>query len=148
MRRRSFLGIAVATTFVGKRGVAAAATPDVDVYRSPTCGCCGQWVKHMRANGFTVIVHDVADVDAFRTKIGVPPAYASCHTAIVGGYVVEGHVPAADVRRLLAERPKALGLAVPGMPASAPGMDNLGAIPYEVLLIQADGVARNYHGYP
>jgi hypothetical protein len=147
MRRRSFLGIAIAATFVGSSALAAT-TPQVDVYRSPTCGCCGQWVKHMRANGFAVTVHDVPDVDAFRAKVGFPPEFAACHTAIVGGYVVEGHVPAADVRRLLAQRPKALGLAVPGMPASAPGMDSPAATPFEVLLVQADGAARTYHSYP
>lgn len=146
MRRRTFLGIAFATSFVGS-SLAAAAVPNVDVYKSPTCGCCGQWVRHMRANGFTVVIHDIADVDTFRAKAGVPPQFAACHTALVDGYVVEGHVPAADIRKLLAERPKAVGLAVPGMPASAPGMDSPGAGAYEVLLLQANGAARTYHRY-
>jgi len=114
MRRRTFLGITVAAALVAAR--ATAATMVVDVYKSPTCGCCGKWVEHLRTNGFAVTVNEIDNVDAFRTRAGVPAALASCHTARVDGYVVEGHVPAADIRKLLAERPKALGLAVPGMP--------------------------------
>ena len=148
MKRRTFLGIAVAVTFAGNRVAMAAAAPNVEVYKSPTCGCCGEWVKHMRANGFPVTINDVPDADAFRAKAGVPAALAACHTALVDGYVVEGHVPAADVRKLLVERPKALGLAVPGMPASAPGMDSSRPSPYQVLLIQADGATRVYDAYP
>jgi len=147
MKRRTFLGFAVVATLAGNRMVMAAASPNVEVYKSPTCGCCGEWVKHMRANGFSVTVSDVADVDAFRAKAGVPAPLAACHTALVDGYVVQGHVPAADVRKLLAERPKALGLAVPGMPASAPGMDSSRPSPYQVLLFQADGATRVYHAY-
>lgn len=148
MKRRTFLGVVAATAMTGSVTAIAAAAPNVKVYKSPTCGCCGEWVKHMRANGFPVTVNDVADVDAFRAKAGVPEALAACHTALVDGYVVEGHVPAADVRRLLAERPKVLGIVVPGMPASAPGMDSPRASPYQVLLLQADGVTRVYRTYP
>ena len=148
MKRRTFLEIVGAIAVAGSRAAMAAPAPNVDVYKSPTCGCCGQWVRHMRDHGFSVTVHDVEDVDAVRARAGVPRALAACHTAWVDGYVVEGHVPATDVRKLLAERPKALGLVVPGMPGSAPGMDAPGAIPYEVLLFQADGVARAYHSYP
>ena len=126
----------------------AAAIPVIEVYKSPTCGCCGKWVEHLRANGFAVNVNDIPDVDAFRVKAGVPAALAACHTALVGGYVVEGHVPAGDIRKLLAERPKALGLAVPGMPAAAPGMDAPHASGYDVLLFQSNGVRQVYHAYP
>ena len=123
MKRRTFLEITGAMVIVGSRAAIAAPAPSIDVYKSPACGCCGQWVRHMRGNGFSVVVHDVGDLDAVRARAGVPRALASCHTAWVGGYVLEGHVPALDVRKLLAERPKAVGLTVPGMPASAPGME-------------------------
>jgi hypothetical protein len=145
MRRRTFLGIAVAAALVATK--VAAAVPVVEVYKSPTCGCCGKWVEHLRTSGFAVNVNDIPNVDAFRAKAGVPAALASCHTALVSGYVVEGHVPAADIRKLLAERPKALGLAVPGMPMGAPGMDAPHARGYDVLLFQADGTTRVYHAY-
>jgi hypothetical protein len=115
---------------------------------SPTCGCCGKWVEHLRSNGFAVTVTETDKLDALRAKVGVPATLASCHTAFVGGYVVEGHVPANDIRKLLAERPNALGLAVPGMPAGSPGMDASHASGYEVLLFQADGATRVYHAYP
>jgi len=146
MRRRTFLGIAMAATLGA--GKVTAAVPLIEVYKSPTCGCCGKWVEHLRRNGFAVNVHDIPDVDAFRARVGVPAALASCHTALVGGYVVEGHVPAADIRMLIAERPKALGLAVPGMPMGAPGMDAPHASGYDVLLFQADGKTLVYHAYP
>ena len=147
MKRRTFLGVAVVATLAGNRMVMAAASPNVEVYKSPTCGCCGEWVKHMRANGFRVTINEVADVDVFRAKAHVPAALAACHTALVDGYVVQGHVPAADIRKLLAERPTALGLAVPGMPASAPGMDAPRPGPYQVLLFQRNGATRVYHAY-
>ena len=145
MRRRTFLGIAVAATLVATK--VGAAVPVIEVYKSPTCGCCGKWVEHLRTSGFAVDVHDIPDVDAFRAKAGVPATLAACHTALVGGYVVEGHVPAADIWKLIAERPKALGLAVPGMPAGSPGMDAPHASGYDVLLFQPDGTMRVYHAY-
>jgi hypothetical protein len=146
MRRRTFLGIAVAAALVGTKATIAATV--IDVYKDPTCGCCGKWAEHLRANGFAVNVHEVSNVDAFRARAGVPASLASCHTALVAGYAVEGHVPAADIRKLLVERPKALGLAVPGMPAGAPGMDAPHASGYEVLLFQVDGATRVYRAYP
>lgn len=97
--------------------------PVVQVYKSPTCGCCALWVKHMEAAGFTTKVTEIEDVTPIKTKNGVPARVQSCHTAIVDGYVLEGHVPAADVRRLLKERPAVAGLAVPGMPIGSPGME-------------------------
>jgi hypothetical protein len=118
--------------------------PLVKVWKTPTCGCCGKWVKHMEAAGFRVEVINVGDVGPIRTANGVPPALASCHTALVGGYVIEGHVPASDVRRLLKEKPGILGLAAPGMPAGSPGMDVPGSPPYQVISIGKDGKTAVY----
>ena len=114
----------------------------VEVFKSPYCGCCGKWVEHMRQNGFEVKAHDVEDVPAVRQKLGMPDRLGSCHTAKIGGYVVEGHVPAADIQRLLKEKPKALGLSVPSMPPGSPGMESSKPIPYQTLLVQADGSTR------
>ena len=114
----------------------------VEVYKSPYCGCCGKWVEHMRQNGFEVKAHDVEDVPAVRQKLGMPDRLGSCHTAKIGGYVVEGHVPAADIQRLLKEKPKALGLSVPSMPPGSPGMESSKPIPYQTLLVQSDGSTR------
>lgn len=102
---------------------ASSASETVVVYKSPTCGCCGDWIEHMREAGFEVVAHDVGDLEPIKEQSGVGAALRSCHTATVGGYVLEGHVPAEQVRRLLAERPEILGLAVPGMPIGSPGMD-------------------------
>lgn len=96
---------------------------EVEVYKSPTCGCCNEWVKHLRANGFSVKAHDVSDVAQYKTTFGLPITLGSCHTAKVGGYVIEGHVPANEIKRLLKERPAISGLAVPGMPIGSPGME-------------------------
>nr|WP_211368984.1 DUF411 domain-containing protein [Pseudoxanthomonas jiangsuensis] len=101
----------------------ATALPLVEVYKSPACGCCGSWVTHLRQSGFPVEVHEVEDLEPVRKQFGVPYGKGSCHTARVDGYVVEGHVPAGDIRRLLAERPNARGLVLPGMPAGSPGME-------------------------
>lgn len=124
----------------------AAGLAPVDVWKSPYCGCCATWIAHMRANGFTVRVHDADDVEAQKRRLGVPYAYGSCHTAEVGGYLVEGHVPASDVKRMLAEQPKARGLIVPGMPGSAPGMEGQSnrTGPYAVLLLARDGGLSTY----
>jgi hypothetical protein len=97
--------------------------PTMTVYKSPTCGCCSKWIEHMRSNGFEVKSTDVEDVTSIKTANGVPPEAGSCHTALVGGYVLEGHVPADSVKRLLREKPKVAGLAVPGMPVGSPGME-------------------------
>lgn len=113
----------------------------VEVFKSRYCGCCEQWVAHLRQNGFAVATHDVDDVPAARKRLGMPERYASCHTAKVAGYLVEGHVPAADIRRLLQEKPKAVGLAAPGMPPGSPGMETARPQPYDTLLVQNDGSA-------
>ena len=114
----------------------------VEVYKSVTCGCCGAWVDHLRKNGFEVKTHDISDVPAERNRLGMPDRLGSCHTATVGGYVVEGHVPAADIHRLLKEKPRALGLAVPGMPPGSPGMESAQPIVYDTLLVGRDGTTR------
>ncbi len=139
-------GAAAAVTALRPAALAALApapTP-MTVYKDPNCGCCEKWVTHMAAAGFRPAVHDVRDMAAVKARLGVPAALHSCHTAEVGGYVVEGHVPAADVRRLLRERPRvagraARGLAVPGMPAGSPGMEGPPPERYEVLAFVAGG---------
>jgi hypothetical protein len=128
----------------------AATAHEIVVHKSPSCGCCVKWIDHLRAEGFVVKSVDTDDLGALKQSLGVSPAHASCHTATVADYVVEGHVPAADIRRLLAEKPAALGLAVPGMPAGSPGMEvPSGEVePYDTLLIGTDGAATVYshHG--
>lgn len=115
--------------------VRAESLPEVAVTKDPSCGCCDAWVAHMREAGFRVSVTE-GPVNPLRTKLGVPRTLASCHTAEVGGYVIEGHVPAPAVKRLLSERPEGIGLAVPGMPVGSPGMEVEGTEPdtYEVVL--------------
>ncbi|GLQ23897.1 hypothetical protein GCM10007853_17710 [Algimonas ampicilliniresistens] len=111
----------------------------ITVHKTPTCGCCTQWVEHVVAEGFSVTVHDHADLTPIRKRLGIPERLASCHSAEVDGYALEGHVPASDILRLLSERPDAIGLSVPGMPASAPGMDMEGVKQsYATLLFDAD----------
>ena len=119
---------------------ARAGMPEVVVYKDPYCGCCGKWAEHLSRSGFAITVHEVADMAPVKRKAGIPAAMESCHTAVVGGYLIEGHVPAGDIRRLLAERPAVRGLAAPGMPASAPGMDMPGE-PYLVFAFYADGAS-------
>ena len=111
----------------------------LSVYMSRSCGCCGEWVKHLRASGFEVNAQYVDDVAAWKRRLGVPEALWSCHTGIVGGYVLEGHVPAADIRRLLAERSALKGLAVPGMPVGAPGMEQGAPEPYATIAFGKEG---------
>ena len=121
------------------------AKPDVFVWKDPNCGCCKEWVKHLEANGFKVKVNDAGN-SAMRARLGIPAKLGSCHTAIVGGYAVEGHVPAADIQRLLKEKPQAIGLTAPGMPIGSPGMDtavyNGRKDPYDVLLVLKDGSTK------
>ena len=134
---------AMLTMSFGPAPRAQRAAPTVTVYKSPTCGCCTKWVDHMRANGFDVTATNVEDMAAVKQKYGVPDKAGSCHTSLVGGYVIEGHVPADVVKRLLAERPKVAGLAVPGMPASAPGMDIPGQ-PYTIVGFDRTGQLTVY----
>jgi hypothetical protein len=111
----------------------------IQVYKSPTCGCCEKWVEHLKARGFDVSVSNVDDVTPVKRELGVPAGASSCHTAFVGGYFVEGHVPAEDITRLLAEHPDVAGIAVPGMPLGSPGMEGPNAPPYKVLAVRKDG---------
>ena len=152
--RRQFLATAAATlggAALSAGGLAHAATgtrPQIEVWKSASCGCCHQWVDHLERNGFQVKVNDVAGPADYREKFGMPSAYGSCHTARVQGYVLEGHVPAREIHRLLKEKPQALGLAVPGMPVGSPGMemgDRKDA--YDVMLVARDGSARVYQSY-
>jgi hypothetical protein len=149
--RRTFVaqtaGLAIASLGVrGLLGQAAGAPTAITVYKSASCGCCAKWVDHLRANGFAPTVHDEADMDAIKDEMGVPKGVRSCHTALVDRYLVEGHVPAADLRRLLQERPAVAGLAVPGMPKGTPGMAMPGDTPepYEVLAFTRDGKTTTY----
>ena len=113
--------------------------PPVKVYKTPTCGCCGKWVRHLEKAGFTVETTNMSNVDPVKQANGVPFALASCHTAIVDGYVVEGHVPVEDILRLLKERPAVKGIAVPGMPLGSPGMESSRPEPYKVLAFEDNG---------
>jgi hypothetical protein len=125
----------------------ARALPVVDVYKSPQCGCCKSWASHLEKAGFKVVLHDVSDVPTAREKLGMPQKFGSCHTAKVGAYLLEGHVPASDIKRLLKEHPQAKGLAVPGMVQGSPGMEGDKVESFDTLLISADGTASvfNHH---
>lgn len=138
--RLIFLLLAIPASVVGT--AFAESTTQLEVFKSATCGCCGQWVEHLRRSGFQVTARDVGNVPFVRQRLGMPDRISACHTARVAGYVIEGHVPAADIQRLLKERPKAIGLAVPSMPPGSPGMESSKPIPYETLLVQPDGSTR------
>jgi len=152
MQKRTLLRALAAATAAALAlpGLAQSTKPVVEVWKDPNCGCCKDWIAHMQASGFTVKTYETGN-NAARARLGLPEKFASCHTALVAGYVVEGHVPAREVQRLLKERPKALGLAVPGMPIGSPGMDG----PeykgrqdrYDVLLVNADGRSKIYQTY-
>lgn len=115
------------------------ADPVITVHKSPSCGCCEAWIEHLRNAGFTVEARDELNLDAVRARLGVPHKLAGCHTATVAGYVVEGHVPAEQVGRLLREKPAFAGISVPGMPVGSPGMEGPGGRPYQVLSWTRDG---------
>lgn len=144
------LAAAVAAPRLVRAGAAPSAATPVEVWKDPSCGCCHDWIEHMQANGFSFTIHDTGN-NGVRAQLGLPQKLGSCHTALVGGYLIEGHVPASDVRALLQQKPKALGLAVPGMPVGSPGMD--GPVygnrrdPYDVLLVARDGSTRVFKSY-
>ena len=152
LRRRSITALFCLAVTVGcaKRGDDTAEAYSVKVWKSPTCGCCKDWIAHLEDNGFTVTSYDEGNSEA-RQRLGMPVSYGSCHTAEVAGYVIEGHVPAVDIYRLLKEKPQAVGLAVPAMPRGSPGMDGpaYGGVrdPYDVLLVQADGESSVFRSY-
>ncbi|WP_151638628.1 MULTISPECIES: DUF411 domain-containing protein [Noviherbaspirillum] len=146
MRRHLLLKAAMVSLLTAHLGVSAA-TPVVEVYKSESCGCCAEWVKHLQANGFTVKAQNVANPSDYREKLGIPQDLGSCHTGLVNGYALEGHVPASDIKRLLAEKPNAKGLAVPAMPLGSPGMEGPRKDPYDVLLVQGNGRYTVYKHY-
>ena len=150
LQRRRWLALALLLA-----GPAAWARPDgnavpIDVWKSPTCGCCKDWVTHLASNGFKVRTHDVGNT-AVRQGLGMPARLGSCHTASIGGDAIEGHLPAREIHRLLKQRPAAVGLAVPAMPVGSPGMDGPAygqrKDPYDVLLVAKDGSTTAYQRY-
>ncbi|TRD12492.1 DUF411 domain-containing protein [Erythrobacter insulae] len=147
MIRTRFAAIAASLALLACTQSVAASV--IDVAKTPWCGCCAVWVERMRAAGFELAVRNVDDLNPVADKAGVPRNLRGCHTAKVDGYVIEGHVPAADIRRLLKERPDAVGLSVPGMPIGSPGMENGTRVDrYQVVLIMRDGRHRvwSVHG--
>ncbi|MBA3772763.1 MAG: DUF411 domain-containing protein [Ramlibacter sp.] len=148
--RRAVLSAAAGSVLLAAHVPASAAAQFAEVWKDPNCGCCKDWVVHLEAGGFKVKVNDIGN-DRIRERLGVNPKYGACHTALVGGYAIEGHVPIREIQRLLKEKPAALGLAVPGMPVGSPGMD--GGIygnrkdPYSVMLLTKDGGATVYQRY-
>lgn len=138
---------ALLTGALGVHLAAGAAAPVIEVYKSASCGCCTEWVKHLARNGFTVKAQNVANPSDYREKFGLPQALGSCHTGMVAGYALEGHIPADDIKRLLAEKPKAKGLAVPSMPLGSPGMEGPRKDPFDVLLVHADDRYSAYRHY-
>jgi len=150
-RRRLLQTLALGAATLSPLAAALAQGPRKDaitVYKSPLCGCCEDWVKHLRDNGFAVTAQNVDDTGPWRARLGMPERFGSCHTGLVAGYAIEGHVPAAEIRRLLAARPKAVGLAVPAMPLGSPGMEQgPRKDPYDVLLVKADGSATVFASY-
>ena len=155
MQRRSLLLtapalLAAATLPAWAAQPSAQALPVLQVWKDPNCGCCKDWISYLQRDGFQVQVFETGNT-AVRQRLGLPQKYASCHTALIGGYVVEGHVNTREIRRLLAEKPKAIGLSVPGMPIGSPGMDGpeYGGRkdPYDVVLVLPDGSGRVYQSY-
>lgn len=133
----------------GAPAARAEPTRMMTVYKSPTCGCCSDWVSYIEEHGYTVTVEEMADVTPIKAEHGVPRSLQSCHTALVDGYVVEGHVPVAEIERLLSERPAVTGIAVPGMPVGSPGMevDGVAPQPFDVVSFTADGATAVFASY-
>jgi hypothetical protein len=155
--RRGFVGRMAGLMAVGITGprllrqlsVSSLEPTPITVYKSSSCGCCAKWVDYLRASGFAPLVHDEEEMDAIKDKLGVPEPVRSCHTAQVQGYLIEGHVPASDIRQLLATKPKAAGLAVPGMPALAPGMapPDAQSRDFDVVAFERNGDTRIFARY-
>jgi hypothetical protein len=144
MTRLQKLFIALLLAF---SGTIATAAETITAYKSPTCGCCSAWIEHLKQNGFAVTSHDTANMNQVKQSLGVSPKHASCHTAEIAGYVIEGHVPAAEIKRLLDEKPAMTGLTVPGMPMGSPGMEGSRKDPYQVLLFDRQGNSQVYADY-
>jgi hypothetical protein len=145
MTKRILLLLILTTFGLAPASAADTAAPSIEVWKSATCECCGAWVKHLEANGFTVKVNpaDPSTLASLKRQAGIGDKLASCHTAKIDGYVIEGHVPGTDIKRLVAEHPDAIGLTVPGMPLGSPGMEQgMDFEPYDVLLIKKDGATE------
>jgi hypothetical protein len=148
VKRRNILVAITSLVVVAISSRSQSSGPLVTVFKTPTCGCCGKWVEHLKANGFTVKVQEVNDTSAYERQYRVPRSMVSCHTAVVNGYTIEGHVPAAEIKRLLSERPRVVGLAVPGMPVGSPGMDAAHSDAYSVFVFDESGHSSIYAPYP
>jgi hypothetical protein len=146
MKRRLFIQAALGAS-VAMPLLAMAAAPVIEIFKTESCGCCGAWVEHLKANGFATRVVNVDNPSDYRERGGIPNELGSCHTGMVQGYAIEGHVPASDIKRLLATRPKARGLAVPGMPLGSPGMEGPRKDPFDVLLVDAKGRSSVFKHY-
>jgi hypothetical protein len=148
-RRTILLGVALAG-LTAHELVTAQTVRKIDVWKDPSCGCCKDWVAHLEKNGFKATIYETGN-NAKRAELGLADKFGSCHTAVIDGYVIEGHVPAADIQRLLKDKPKALGLAVPGMPIGSPGMDGVAyggrKDPFDVLLVKKDGTSQVFKTY-
>ena len=146
----SLAGLGLATFGPSLFAQVSPGSNQIKVWKDPACGCCGDWIAHLQQSGFQVEVINTGNAAA-RKRLGVPEKLGSCHTAQIEGYAIEGHVPASEIRRLLKERPRAVGLTVPGMPVGSPGMDGPAyggrKDPYDVLLIGLDGTTRTYQSY-
>ena len=143
LTRRTALSLMAGTVALPMASTRAAEEQAITVHKDPNCGCCTSWVRHLQKAGFNVRTIETADLDAVKARLGIPADLAACHTAQVGGYLVEGHVPAAALKRFLGEKPNAAGLAVPGMPVGSPGMEGGTPQPYEVVLFGPAG-RRSY----
>ncbi|MDY7547092.1 DUF411 domain-containing protein [Glaciimonas sp. CA11.2] len=146
-RRRTVASLVTIFLVFGINSTVFAAKPVIAVFKDANCGCCTGWIKHLEDSGFAVNATNVADTSAYRKKFQIPATLASCHSAVVSGYAIEGHVPAKDIQRLLKEHPKAIGLAVPGMPSGSPGMDGPNKMAYDVILVKNDGTQSVFHHY-
>lgn len=148
-RRRSLLILAIGSA-ITPLAFATSPARRMEVWKGPACECCNDWIRHVEGHGFTVKSHDSGNHE-MRARLGLPVRYGSCHTALIDGYVIEGHVPAQDIQRLLKERPEGIGLAVPGMPVGSPGMDGPEyrgrKDAYDVLLVRRDGKATVFRSY-
>ncbi|MFV0299076.1 MAG: DUF411 domain-containing protein [Hyphomicrobiaceae bacterium] len=144
--RRAILAVLAAGALPLPLSIALAAQTSIKVWKDPSCGCCGKWVDHLSRNGFKATVIETSDMSSVKRRLGVPAHLHSCHTAEVEGFTIEGHVPAAAIRRLLSEKPHAKGLAVPGMPIGSPGMEGGRPERYDVMLF-GDGRARSFGSF-
>ena len=148
MKRRNILVAITSLIVLAISSPSQSSGPLITVFKTPTCGCCGKWVEHLKANGFTVKVLEVNDTSAYERQYRVPRTMESCHTAIVNGYTIEGHVPGTEIKRLLNEKPKTVGLAVPGMPVGSPGMEAAHSEAFSVLIFDESGHGSVYARYP